>query len=228
MRKLAGTDHALPVEGRGDALDAFAAGGEERRDHQHQHERAHANGSRARQPRRRRAGLERLGRAQRALDMGAPQRHANTSPRSARRSRRRSRWPADAAGRSCGRAAAGRPSGSGTRTHQERREGRGREQEEDAETDRPPDRRQPQPQPEPGHGQEQADHGGDRRQRRPQPLPEDRPARAAERPRQHAVAGRLRAAAGAASWAGSARPGTDRSTMSPARESGRLPILTRN
>ena len=42
-------------------------------------------------------------------------------------------------------------------------------------------------------GQEQADHGRERRQRRPQPFPEDRPARPAQRPRQHAGSRAVRA-----------------------------------
>ena len=103
--------------------------------------------------------------------------------------------------------------------HQKRRERRGGEQEEGAETDRAPDRRQPQPEAKPGDRQEQADHGGDRRQRRPQPLPENRPARATRAP---APARRRRPApargrGGAKRCAGSARPGTDRSSPSPAK-----------
>ena len=114
--------------------------------------------------------------------------------------------------------------------HQERGERRGGEQKENTETDRPPDRGQPQPEPKPGDGQEQADHRGDRRQRRPQPLPENRPARTTERPRQHGIARRLTRWRGAG-WRG----GRVRRVRGPIgqvclqqRESGRLPILTRN
>ena len=114
--------------------------------------------------------------------------------------------------------------------HQERGERRGGEQKEDTETDRPPDRRQPQPQAKPGHGQEQADHRGDRRQRRPQPLPENRPARATERPRQHGIAGLLPRGGGAGRSVVRGRRvrGPIGQVCLQQRESGRLPILTRN
>ena len=150
-----------------------------------------ANGIAQRQPRHRRAGLERLGRAQRALDMGAPQRdRKGILGRGGDLVGDRGRRPMRQAG-----IAVEPPEAvdlAGHAHHEQRRERRGGEQEEGTETDRPPDRRQPEPEPEPRQRQEQADHGRDRGQRRPQPLPEDRPARPAQRPRQHVVAGAIR------------------------------------
>ena len=72
--------HALPIEGRSDALDAFTAGGDEGRDDQHRHESPHRERVAPRQPGRRAPGPERLGRTQRPLHMGAPQRDRKTNP----------------------------------------------------------------------------------------------------------------------------------------------------
>ncbi len=66
--------HALPIERRGDAFPAFAAGGEKRGDAGDQHQRAQRIRIAPGDARRRRAGLERARRLQRALDMGVPQR----------------------------------------------------------------------------------------------------------------------------------------------------------
>ena len=66
--------HALPVESDGDALQAFAAGGEEARDRQNEHERAQRHRIAQRQPRRRPAGLELARRHERTFDMGTPER----------------------------------------------------------------------------------------------------------------------------------------------------------
>jgi hypothetical protein len=72
--------------------------------------------------------------------------------------------------------------GDGGYAHKD--EGRGGRERDDGEGEhrrRAAERRQPQPHSEPGDGEEQARGGRKRRQRRPQALPEDRPARAAQR-----------------------------------------------
>ena len=66
--------HARPVERRRDALHALAGRRKERRGHQQHDQRAHRDRIEHRQARPRRAGLQRIGGAQRLLDMGAPQR----------------------------------------------------------------------------------------------------------------------------------------------------------
>ncbi len=108
MRKLAGTITPCQSKAAARRLRALAAGGDEGRDHEHGDESAQGERVAQRQPRHRGAGLERLGRAQRPLDMRAPQRDRHAYPWSEPRSRRRSRLPADAAGRNCDRAGAGR------------------------------------------------------------------------------------------------------------------------
>ena len=67
-------DHAVPVEGGGDALEPLAAGRKESRHHQNEHECAQRHRIAQRQPRRRPAGLELARRQQRALDMRLPER----------------------------------------------------------------------------------------------------------------------------------------------------------
>ena len=148
--------------------------------------RAHGERIARGQPRRRHPGLERLGRAQRPLDMGAPQRHGEQN-RSVGAAISSAIAVAGRCGRPVLRSSRRRPSiRLGMRSIRNGAKAAAVSRKKTPSPIGPPDRRQPQPEAEPGHGQEQADHGGDRRQRRPQPLPENRPARAAERPRQHA------------------------------------------
>ena len=183
--------HALPVEGRHDALGPLAAGGHEGRHHKHRHQRAHRERIAQGEPRRRHAGLEGGGRPQRTLDMRAPERDRIRIGGRDRhlvgdRGRRSMRQPGIAI----------EPTQAVMPARQTQRQQRGKrrrgEQEKDAETDRASDRRQREPQPEPRDREEQADHGRDRGQARPEPFPEDRPARPPQRPRQHLVAVPLR------------------------------------
>ncbi len=170
-----------------------------------------AKGSRRASRGHRRAGIERLGRPQRPLEMGAPQRERKESWLGAAIS------SAIAVAGRCGspelRSSRRRPSILARHPqHKEGREGGAGEQEENAEPDGAAERRQPQPKAEPRYRQKQADHGGYRRERRPQPLPKNRPARPAQRPLQQVTAGALL-------WRGwlrgRRRPGTDRSSRSP-------------
>ena len=142
MRKLAGTITPCQSKAAATRFMPFPARGEERRNHQHRHEGAHGEGIAPRQPRHRRPGLERLGRAQRPLDMGAPQRDG------IRIFGRRGDLVGDRGGRPMGQSGvaveppqAVHPARDAQ--HQKRGERRGGEQKEDAEADRPPDRRQP-------------------------------------------------------------------------------------
>ena len=65
---------ARPIERRGDALHALARGGEECRADQQHDQRAHSGGIEQMQAWPGRAGLQRIGGAQRLLDMRAPER----------------------------------------------------------------------------------------------------------------------------------------------------------
>ena len=89
-------DDAVPVEGGGDALGPFAAGGDEGGGHQDQHQRAQRHGIAPVEPRRRPAGAQAACREQRPLDMGAPQRHRardrSSGSRAYRRWRSAGRW----------------------------------------------------------------------------------------------------------------------------------------
>ena len=179
--------HALPVERRGDALGALAAGGEEGRDHEDEHQRAQRIRIARRKLWQRRSGAQGAGGAQRALHVGAPQR---------RRERIvgfRNQVVGDRGGRAVRQVAgAVEPAQAVIRAgqpHQEQRHRRGdREDEEHEQADGAAKRRQRDPQSQPGDGEEQARGGGDRSQRRPQPLPQDRPAGARQGARQHAAA----------------------------------------
>ncbi len=158
--------HALPIERRGDALHPFTAGGEERRDHQHRHQGAHGEGIAQREPRHRSPGLERVGRAQGAFDMGVPQRdRIGVFGRCRDLVCDRGGGPMRQAG------IAIEPSqtldAARHAQHQHRRERSRRQQEEDAEADGAAGRRQPKPEAKPRDREEQADDGRDRRQRRP-------------------------------------------------------------
>ncbi len=66
--------HALPVEGRSDALPVLAAGGDEGGDHGDENKAAQRIRIARREVRRRPAGLERACRGERARDMGLPKR----------------------------------------------------------------------------------------------------------------------------------------------------------
>ena len=203
MRKLAGSDHALPIECSRDAAQPFAAGGEERGDHQHQHEGAHARyGSRTASRGDGRPALQRLGSAQAPLDMGAPQRDREQDrccrPRARRRSRCAGRWRKPVL-----RSSRRRPSTAARQAqHQHRRErAAAASRKKTPSPMRAPDRRQPQPE---RRVQEAARNRPtarrDRRQRRPQPLPQDRPARARPSARD-STASRLRSWSGCSSAA---------------------------
>ena len=196
--------HAVPVERRGDALGALAAGGKERRDHQDEHQPAQRVRIARGDLRHRRAGLQRVGRrAARAPDARARARPRTESPASGAM-----RSAIAVAGR-CGsrllRSSRRKPSiADGQRT---RNSGTVAATARTKKTNSPmarPSGGSDTPEPEPGQREEQADRGRDRGQRRPQPLPEDRqPGAAAARApawlrrrghgaRSSAVIGRLR------------------------------------
>ncbi len=152
--------HALPIEGGNDTLRALAARGHERRHHQHRDQGPQGHWVAHGEAGHRRAGLERLGGAQRTFHVGAPQR-GGEAVGTGRGDvvRHRGRGPMRQAGiaiEPLERIGLGREADP-----QQRRERRGGEQEEDAEPDRASGRRQPEPQPEPGHREEQSDDGGD-------------------------------------------------------------------
>ena len=158
--------HALPIERGGNALHALAAGGKEGRNHEHRHESAQRKGIAQRKPRRGQSGLERPCGTQAPARCGRARARPHAILGRRRASRRRSRWPADAAGRNCDRAAAAPPCVLGSAQQQERRKCRGREQEKDAEPDRAAHRRQPQPEARARRTPET-----DRRRWRPRPAP---------------------------------------------------------
>ncbi len=188
--------HALPVERRGDALDALAAGGEERRARAASgRARAARTGSRAHSRGCGKPALKRARGTQRAFDMGAPQRERPRIALGGRRSRRPWRSPADARGR-CARSSRRRPSNElGMRSRRIGTVPARQDDQQDEQADRAPHRRQPQPQAGPGHDEEKTDHGRERGERRPQPLPQNRLARPRQRPGQQRLGQLLLAAA---------------------------------
>ena len=93
---IGGRQHALPVEGGGDARGAFLTRGNEGRHHRHRDQRTQRPGVVDRQPRRRQAGTDALDRGQRALALRLPQRQRNRILRGQRIGQRGRRAMADA------------------------------------------------------------------------------------------------------------------------------------
>ncbi len=186
--------HAVPVERRRDPLPAFAAGGEERRDAGDQHQRAQRIRIAPGEARRRRAGLERARRLQRALDMGVPQRER------IRILGRDRELVGDRGRRTMAQAAAAiepaQPVGR-ARECAERRSGMSAASDEkpqtrSATTARPSGGSHSH-RPSHDSARNKSDRGRERRQRRPQPFPENR-----QRARHSAAASSERAAGSAA------------------------------
>ena len=182
---------AGPVERGGDALHALAGGGKERRGDQQHDQRAHRDRIEQMQPRARRAGLERIGGAQRLLDMRAPQRARHLillagAKFVGKRGRRPVREPAAAieAAQAVERA---------RQAEAQQRDRRDRDQhDQDEQRDGAPHRRQHEPQAGPRDGEENPDRDRERGESRPEPLPQNGPPCAAQRARQKRV-GDLRA-----------------------------------
>ena len=180
--------HPLPIECRGDAFIALAAGGNESRDRRHEDERAQRIGIARGNARRRRPGAQGARRRARTLDVGVPQPRANQSSAgpSVSTSAVAGRWRRPLAWSS--RCSAVVDAGTPDQRTERHREAMARQR-----TRAPPIARpsggSAHPHAKPGDGEEQAGGGGQRRQRRPQALPEDRPARPAQRRRQRRAGG---------------------------------------
>ena len=223
MRKFAGATTPCQSKAAVTRLHALAAGGEEGRDHQDEHQRAQRHRIAQRRAAARPAGLELARRQQRAFDMRAPERLRDRIVAGWRQSRRRSRWPAGASRRCCGRAGAGRHRRSGSRSSSSGTVAdRGDDDEHEPGRWRAPSGGSTSHKPSPGEREEQPERGRQRGQRRPQPFPQQAAARALERPREQGPGRRS-----SRSFGCSSKPSKSRSVAQGSWRICRINTLTR-